>query len=488
MTDASASPYPVIPLLVPDDVGRVASVRRFLGAHTAGVPLRPALAALAVGGFGALAVVGHEPGLGAALVTAALWLPAVPTLVRRRAFSVLVTAGIGVALAAMVAVRSAEWVVVLCLLGAVGTCAVAATSARTALGIGLAMPTAPLAAVRAADWGWRGLAGSMRGRRGQLVRWLRTGVVTAVLLLVFGSLLASADAVFATLMPDLDLGELPARVIVGALVALAALAVVSLAVERPEWSTATLPAPARASRGEWFTPVLALAALMTAFLATQLVTLIGGDDYVRSTAGLTYATYARQGFGQLVAVTALTLLVVAWFAVRAPRGGPHDAWSTRAGLGAVCLAAVGVVVVALGRMSLYVTAYGLTELRLLATTGEIVMGVVLLLVLVAGVRWRGGWLPLAAVRVAAVALLALAIANPDALMVRYNTQAQEAPVDIWHLSGLSADAVPAIDALDEPLRSCLLASQDPDVAPSIWGWNLARARAAELDDVASASC
>lgn len=160
------------------------------------------------------------------------------------------------------------------------------------------------------------------GRRGAVLRWLRTGAVTAVLLVVFGSLLASADAVFATLIPDLDLGELPGRLVLGALGALAALAVVSLAIAPPAWSDATVGAPTPARRGEWFVPVLALATLMASFLLTQLVTLIGGDDYVRSTAGLTYASYARQGFGQLVAVTALTLLVVAWFAVRARAAAP----------------------------------------------------------------------------------------------------------------------------------------------------------------------
>ena len=483
---AAATPFPDPSTRRVDDGPVTDAVRRFRSALTGPVPLGALVGSVAVGVVGAVVLGGGEPGLGVALLAAALWLPAVPILVRRHAWSPLLTAGLGVALAGVAVLRDAEWVVVLCLLGAIGAFAVAAMSARSALGIALAMPTAPLAAARAAGWGWQRLAGSVRGRRGSVLRWLRTGVITAVLLVVFGSLLASADAVFATLVPDLDLGELPGRVLVGALTALAALAVVSLAIAPPSWSDATIGAPAPARRGEWFTPVLALAALMAAFLVTQLVTLIGGDDYVRSTAGLTYAAYARQGFGQLVAVTALTLLVVAWFAVRAPRGGVHDAWTTRAALGAVCLAALGVVGVALGRMALYVTAYGLTELRLLATTGEIVMGVILALVMAAGVRWRAGWLPLAAVRVTAVALLALAIANPDALMVRYNTQAQEAPVDAWHLSGLSADAVPAIDDLAEPLRSCLLAGHETAVNGSIWSWNLARERAAAIDDVASA--
>lgn len=480
MTDAVAAPFVPAGPFAPVDDGPVA---RFWSARTGPVPVGALVGSAAVGVIGAVVLGSGEPGLGIALLGLALWVPAAPTLVRRRAWSPLLTAVLGVALTGVAAFRDAGWVVVLCLLSAVAMFAVAAASGRSALGIVLAAPTAPLAAARTASRCWQHLAGSVRGRRAAVLRWLRTVAITAVLLVVFGSLLASADAVFATLIPDLDLGELPGRLILGALTALAALTVVSLAIAPPSWSEATVGAPSPARRAEWFTPVLALAGLMLAFLVTQLVTLVGGDGYVQSTAGLTYAAYARQGFGQLVAVTALTLLVVAWFAVRAPRGATHDAWSTRAALGAVCLAAIGVVGVALGRMALYVTAYGLTELRLLATTGEVVMGVILVLVMVAGVRWRGGWLPLAAVRVTAVALLALAIANPDALMVRYNTQAQDAPVDIWHLSGLSADAVPAIDALDEPLRSCLLAASDVESDTSIWSWNLSRERAAALDDI-----
>lgn len=483
MTDAVASPPPVTSQ--PERGALAEAISRFGGAHEGALPLRPALAVLGVGVVAAVLVVGHEPGLGLAVAAALVWAPAVPALVRRRAWSTLLTAALAIALAAIVAVRAAEWVVVLCLLASIATSAVAASAARTALGIGLAFPTMPLAVTRGLTWFWRGADASVRGRRSDIGRWLRTGAVTAGVLLVFGSLLASADAVFATLVPRWDLGLLPAQVVIGVVWVLLAAAALSLAVRPPAWAGSTVQPPARSGRGEWFTPVLALAGLMLAFLLTQVVTAVGGDDYVTRTAGLTYAAYARQGFGQLVAVTALTLAVVAWFAVRAPRGGRHDGWTTRAALGAVCLGALGVVATAMVRLSLYVTAYGLTELRILAAAGEVVMGVLLLLVLVAGIRWRGSWLPLAAVRLTAAAVLGLALINPEALIVAYNTQAQEVPVDVVHLEQLSADAVPAIASLEEPLRSCLLSRHEPQLGDSVWEWNLARSQAVAFDDVAS---
>lgn len=488
MSDAAASAYPTISSSQPPaEIGGGAvgtALARFRDAHREPIRVRTVAAAVGVGIGTAVLVVGHQPGLGIALAALLVWLPALPALVRRRAWSVLATAGLGIALASMTAVRAAEWVVVLCLLAAVGTCAVAATQARSVLGVGLAVPTMPVAAVRALRWAWSTAGGGVSGRRGQVLGWLRTGLVTLVLLVVFGTLLASADAVFATLLPRWDLALLPGQVVVAVLAASTALAVVSLAVQRPAWSDATLPRPTPATGSAWLIPVLALDLLMLVFLLTQVVAAVGGDDYVRATAGLTYAAYARQGFGQLVAVTLLTLAVVAWFAARAPRREDGSAtWHARVVLGVLCLAALGIVATALQRISLYVDAYGLTEMRILAIAGEVVMGVVLLLVLVGGVRWRGGWLPLAVVRVMAVAVLGLAIANPDALIVRYNTQATEVPLDVWHLRELSDDAVPALAELDEPLRSCLLGWHDPDLDPSPWGWNLARDRAAAVDDV-----
>ena len=92
---------------------------------------RTLLAFGATGIAGAVLLVGHRIGLGAALVGLAVWLPAVPALVRRRAVGDLLIAGLSIALVVMVAVRDAGWIVGLCLATAAWAGAVAVTSARS---------------------------------------------------------------------------------------------------------------------------------------------------------------------------------------------------------------------------------------------------------------------------------------------------------------------------------------------------------------------
>jgi hypothetical protein len=452
------------------------------------VPLPPAVLAVAAGTavVGAVLVVGHDLGLGAAVTAALLWAAAVPELVRRRAWAAGPTALLSVLLVGVVAVRSAPWVLGLCVLAAVATGAVAAVQARSAPAVWLALPSWAAGVVRALPWSVRGARALGGGRAAQVVAVTRTVVVTVVLLVVFGLLFAGADAVFASLLPSLDLADLPAQVAVALLLVVAALTLAHLATAPPAWSRLALPAARPSRRWEWLAPVVALDALVLAFVVVQVVALVGGDDYVQRTAALTYAEYARQGFGQLVAATALTLVVVAVSARRAPRATAADRVLSRAALGVLCVLTLGVVVSALGRMDLYVDAYGLTRLRLVVVVAEVAMAVVLLLVLLAGIRWRAAWLPLAVVHVVGLSVLGLAVVNPDAQIVRYNVAAGGATaaegLDVYYLQQLSPDAVPAVDELEGPLRTCLLASVAVTPPTGFADWNLGRARAAEAVD------
>ncbi|QTE29562.1 DUF4153 domain-containing protein [Pengzhenrongella sicca] len=462
-------------------------------------PVAPlALAAYAsVGVVGAWLLVGHRLGLGAALVGLLLWAPAVRALIRRRAAGELVTAALAVALVAMVAVRDADWVVGLCLATATAIGAVAATSARSGPAVVLGGLTSLAGLARAVRWLVHG-AGRLAGaRRAQVLLAVRSVGVTVVLLAVFGVLFASADRVFASYVPTIDVDVLPAQVVVAGVLAALAAAIAQLAVAPPAWSGVTVPAGRPARLGEWLLPVAALDALVLAFVAVQVGGLIGGHRHVLETVGLSYAQYAREGFAQLVVVTALTLLVVAVAARHAPRADARERLVTRIALAVLCLGTLGVVASALRRMGLYVDAFGLTRLRLFVEVVEVVLAVVLVLVLVAGVRWRARWLPRAVVQVVAVAMLALALANPDALIARHNTtNVPETGLDVFYLRGLSADAAPTLDQLDEPMRSCLLAGggyrfEDEagaggvgadgieDVAPvqALAEWNLGRERA-----------
>ena len=142
--------------------------------------------------------------------------------------------------------------------------------------------------------------------------------------------------------------------------------------------------------------------------------MFGGHDYLQRTTGLTYADYVHEGFGQLTVATILTLTVVAWAARKADPGPRRDL-----ALGALCVMTIVVVVSALYRMHLYEEAYGFTRLRLLVSVFEGWLGVVVLLVLVAGVvggRLAGpGRGPLGA-----VGLLGLALVNPDLYIAEHN--------------------------------------------------------------------
>ena len=447
-----------------------------------GAPVGVLAACAAVGVSAGVLLVGNRTGLGAALVGVAAWAVAVPALVRRRSVGDLVLAAWSIALLAMVAVRDAGWVVALCVVVALGVATAATTAARSVWAVLLAPVSAATGGIRALPWVTRGARDAAGAPGRGLWVAVRSGAVAVGLVVVFGALFASADPVFASYLPEVHLDQVPGRIVVGLLVAGLAVTAAHLARTPPPWSDVTWREPRPAGLGVWMVPIAALDAVVLAFLLVQVGALVGGSDYVQHTAGLSYAEYAHQGFGQLVAATALTLVVVAVAARRAPTGTLRDRVAIRAGLGLLCVGTLGVVASALVRMNLYVDAFGLTRLRLLATWGEVAMGVIVVLVIVAGVRWRGGWLPRAVVHVVAAAMLSLALVNPDAQIVEHNVAAETGGrgVDLLYLQGLSADAVPALDGLPEPARSCALSRLEVAPVAGPADWNLGRARAARI--------
>lgn len=133
-------------------------------------------------------------------------------------------------------------------------------------------------------------------------------------------------------------------------------------------------------------------------------------------------------------------------------------------------------------MELYVDAYGLTRLRISVAAVELWLGVVLILIMAAGV-FGARLLPRAVAASAAVGVLVFGLVSPDGLIAEQNVQRyrNDHAIDIDYLRGLSADAVPALDTLPEPLRSCALGEiqRTLRVSDAPWyatSWGEARAR------------
>lgn len=444
------------------------------------------VAAIGCGVLAALLVAPQILGLGAWMVLAACGATVFYAARDRRDPFMLGSAALCALLASVSVLRDAEWIGVLCLLAGAALLAAAVTHARTLPGFVVAAISWPLAGLRGLPWLGRVATGVTRSGRGPAV--VRTAVLSAAGVLVFGALFASADALVAhwvdMVLPDWNSDSLVWRtftaVFVGGVVLAASyLAMNPPAVDRPN---AGIRRPAR-RRFEWLVPVVLIGTVFVVFLLAQVAEVFGGDGYVRHTTGLTYSEYAHQGFWQLVVSTLLTLAVVSAANHKASVETVADRRWLRGVLGVLCVLALVVVWSALHRMSVYDAAYGFTRTRLLVWVFEGWLGLVILGVGVAGVRLRGGWLPRFALLTGAAALAGLALLNPDAWIAQHNLDRYQASgkLDWVYLQGLSADAVPVILEAAPTLPEGVAACAVPDVDRTgwrAWSWGQHQATSA----------
>ncbi|WP_405678205.1 DUF4173 domain-containing protein [Streptomyces sp. NBC_00868] len=437
------------------------------------VLVRPAQAApigtatLAAAGLAGLAAAlllgdGMGPGLLLAIVPAVVAAYAAARTARRTARPWTVVWAIGcLALLAVPALRDSAWPSTLAILSAVLLGALALHGSRTWPGVLLSPLGFFEAAVSGVGWAWSGL----RSRSGvSKDRWLpvaKAGAVAVALLLLFGTLFASADAAFADLLggltPDISIGDGPLRILLFLVGALLALAAARTAAAPLRWDRIKVTPGRPRSRVEWALPLVLLNLLFAGFNAVQLAVLFGGYDKVLESTGLSYAEYARQGFWQLLWATLLTLAVIALALRWAPRDGAGDRRFVRVVLGALCALALVVVASALRRMDLYVDAYGLTRLRVSVAAMELWLGLVIVLIMAAGV-FGARWLPRAVAGSVAAGVMAFGLLSPDGTVAESNVARFQADgkIDLAYFQSLSADAVPALDRLPEPRRSCAL--------------------------------
>ncbi len=321
------------------------------------------------------------------------------------------------------------------------------------------------------------------------------GVLLAFpLLLVFGALFASADVVFRNSVHDLldiDFATLISHTFV----------IASLATLAAGYLRGVLLAPAsEPGAGEGrplsigIVPVATALALVDllflAFVVIQMRYFFGGTDLVQRTTGLTYAEYARRGFLELVAASALVLpiLIAAdWAVQHEPRA--QQRWFGR--LAAILLVLLGVVMAsAFERMRLYVAAFGLSEVRLYATAFMAYLAGVFAWLAWTTLRGRRGRFAFGALVQGFAVLAGLQLLNPDAFIVRVNLArpAAERPFDGRYAASLGTDAVPdLLDALPrlEAREQCRAArglmARWHELEHDDWrNWNLSRVRARRL--------
>jgi Domain of unknown function (DUF4153) len=364
---------------------------------------------------------------------------------------------LAVALTAVGTVRAADWLAALCLMAAAAAAALA-VARRSFQSLTMSLFAPVVAAFRAIPWVARGLRTGPR-------KALRAGVAVlsgGLVLLVFVPLLASADAAFSqvveAVMPSIAVDSVVRWCFLFAFGTATAAGGCFLLLAPPPEPYGQGPRPTRLRLLDWALPTGVLVAVLALFVGVQFVVLFGSDDYVLRTTGLTYAEYARSGFWQLLAVTALALGILALGSRWAPARTPAERVAKRGLLAALALLTLVVVGSAINRMWLYQQAYGFTVLRLLVLTCELCLGAGFLLALIAVLRLRPGGLSRPMVAVGMLALLGLAVLDAERFIAAHNVArwSETGTLDTYYLGTLSADAVPALVDLPPDTRDCIL--------------------------------
>lgn len=263
-------------------------------------------------------------------------------------------------------------------------------------------------------------------------------------------LLSTADAVFGGLFRGLSdwLAALNApralwRALRTILYTLAFFSAIYFLRHTPEKASEKLSVRPAPPATPFATVLLLLDAVYLVFVVIQFAFLFGGAEAAAMKGG--FAEYARSGFFQLVAVSAINLAAVLVAVVCA------GANPLLRGLSSLLLALTGIILFsAFWRMRLYISAYGMSLLR--AMTLWAMAFIAVCLIMAAVKVWRPAfrfWPVFAALGLAG--WIVFNFINIDARIADYNVNAyldgRLEDVDIYYLARLSPDVVPALERL-----------------------------------------
>lgn len=285
------------------------------------------------------------------------------------------------------------------------------------------------------------------------LKYILLGIVTAVpALIVILALLLSADAVFYEMFKKL-LGDINLGTVVLCCLMAAAVYVFSYSFVRGLFTYRMPPLQEKEKKGEpvaAITFTLLIAMIYLVFCAIQVVYLFAGKMQLPD--GLTWASYARQGFFQLLFVCLINLVLVlfclSFF---------KDSKALKILLTAISLMTYILIASSAYRMILYIQNYYLTFLRVFVLWSLAVIAVVFAGVIVAIYKAKFPLFGFCTV-VVTIFYLCLAFAKPDYWIAEYDlahareirtlgetTLRTDGYDDFWYFSyNLSADAAPVL--------------------------------------------
>ncbi|MFD2370354.1 DUF4153 domain-containing protein [Brevibacillus sp. GCM10020057] len=299
-----------------------------------------------------------------------------------------------------------------------------------------------------------------RAKYGVAVKVL-TGIgISLPILLVVLTLLSQADGVFGHFLAEIprmlfdwDTAELLFRLLLIGLLALVTFGYLyTLLSPREQAAVPPVQDQPQEKKIAWDGVILVtiltiINIVYAAFTVIQISYLFGGAQTVLPD-GMTYAEYAKKGFGELVMVTIINFILLVSFMYLASRAQRLVYRIVQGMLSLLTVCTGFMLVSAYFRLSLYEEAYGYTHTRLLAHAFMIFLFVLFVIAFLK--IWRSGFSLGKACGVAGiVAYVVLNYANMDAMIAENNIQRyhEKGQLDLAYLAELSSDAVPAIMTL-----------------------------------------
>ncbi len=286
---------------------------------------------------------------------------------------------------------------------------------------------------------------------------IRGSIMALVALVVFTWLFASADAVVGKILSNFFSFNIPddffGRVILGTFVASFCIGAFSF-IFRKVHAEPLSAEPTKRNLGMLETKILlgSVCTLFFAFILLQISYLFGGAEHLLAE-GLTYAEYAREGFGQLVFVAVLSFIIISFTARQIEqRDGSHPR-EFKILSGILVIEVIAILVSAFSRLSLYENAYGFSEARLWSHAFMIWLAFGLLLL--AYHIWKDSkdsTFSFYAFCSIVVFLATMNTVNPDVFIAQQNLERYEetGKIDAAYLASLSTDALPyTIHLLDD---------------------------------------
>ena len=185
--------------------------------------------------------------------------------------------------------------------------------------------------------------------------------------------------------------------------------------------------------------------LFLAFVIVQFQYFFGGQTNI-GVEGYTYSQYARRGFNELVTVAFFSLVLILGLSTltRRERENQKKIYSGLS-VGVVILLMV-ILVSAYQRISLAIDWHGFSRLRLYPRVFLIWLGILLVAVVILEIYRRERYFAFAAVLGAIGFAVSLILVNVDAAIVIHNVPRtlHGKNLNVAHLASLSVDAVPAL--------------------------------------------